>query len=96
MFGVIPCLWDNGEATNGSQNGETFAMFRRKSSHDSDFNNWGQPIDHTILSALQSGNSAKTDANFGTRTIEAFIDAINGKTALGFPTMSPPATGPEN
>jgi len=96
---VIPCLWDNGEATNGSQNGETFAMFRRKSAHDNNVNNWGLPIDHTKLaggsnpdssggSAMNAGNAARNDPDFGKRTIEAFIDAINGRRPLGEPRMA--------
>jgi len=105
-FGVIPVLWDNGEATRGAgqnqPNGETFALFRRKVEHDNDPNNWGKPIDHTILNggsnhpgfttggaAMNAGNAARDDADFGVRTIEAFIDAINGRTKLGEPRFDP-------
>ena len=103
-YGVIPCLWDNGEATraagSNNPNGETFAMFRRKPEHDSNPNNYGLPIDHTRLAggmfvnssggaAMNSGNTARGDPDFGKRTIEAFIDAVNGKKPLGEPRFDP-------
>jgi hypothetical protein len=107
-YGIIPCLWDNGEATRGATssnpNGETFAMFKRKPAHDNDWNNYGQPIDHTKVaggnavdstagSAMHSNNAARTDAEFGKYTLKAFIDAINGETTLGSPTLSPILAG---
>ena len=108
-YGVIPCLWDNGEATRainpnqanqGNPNGETFAMFRRKPAHDNNVNNYGLPIDHTKLAggmftastggaAMNSGNTARGDNDFGKRTVEAFIDAVNGKRPYGQPRFDP-------
>ena len=105
-YGVIPVLWDNGEATRGASqnqpNGETFALFRRKDAHDTIRENWGLPIDHTLLNGgsnprssggqpMNSGNTAFNDPDFGVRTIEAFIDAVNGRTKLGEPRLDPPA-----
>ena len=97
-FGVIPCLWDNGEATrtNSSQpNGETFAMFRRKAEHstkggtnsDPGKENYGKPIDHTLVTVPPNGvgNPAYSDRQFGEYTVKAFIDAVNGRKALGSP-----------
>ena len=96
-FGVLPCLWDNGEATRGATqnnpNGETFALFRRKPAHDNDPNNYGKPIDHTRLNGgsapastggheMNTSNKAVDDSTFGQKTIDAFIDAINGRTGL--------------
>jgi endoglucanase len=102
-YGVIPCLWDNGDATHsgGNQpNGETFAMFRRKAAHDNDTNNWGKPIDHTKVAggsavdstggvAMVAGNAAREDPDFGEYTMKAFIDAINGRKSLGNPDLTP-------
>jgi len=105
-FGIIPCLWDNGEATRGASqsnpNGETFAMFRRKPAHDNNSSNYGLPIDHTRVNggnvgflystggaAMNSGNTAASDSDFGKRTLEAFIDAVNGKKPLGEPRFEP-------
>jgi len=106
IYGVIPVLWDNGEATRGATqnqpNGETFALFRRKDAHDTTRENWGLPIDHTLLNGgsnprssgghpIAEGNTAYNDPDFGVRTIEAFIDAVNGRTTLGQPRFDPPA-----
>ena len=104
QFGVIPCLWDNGEATRGATqndpNGETFAMFRRKAAHDNNTDNWGKPIDHTKVaggsavdstggSPMNAGNVAVDDPLFGEYTIKAFIDGVNGRATLGNPELSP-------
>jgi len=68
QYSVIPCLWDNGEATrspldsqgrpNTQPNGESFAMFRRRPVHDNNTDNWGKPIDHTKLAG--GSNPAST------------------------------------
>ena len=105
-YGVIPCLWDNGEATHsgGNQpNGETFAMFRRKTAHDNDTNNWGKTIDHTKVNGgsavdstggavMRAGNAAYEDSEFGAYTVKAFVDAVNGRAPLGTPELSPKLT----
>jgi len=77
-------------------------MFKRKPAHDNNSNNYGQPIDHTILpggskfpgsvtqgsyAVMVSGNMAANDPDFGKRTIDAFIDAVNGRRTLGNPRM---------
>jgi len=108
QYSVIPCLWDNGEATRTSAsqpNGETFAMFRRKSAHDMDSDDWGKPIDHTQINggsayvanvtaaagagAMNANNAARDDPLFGEYTIKAFVDAVNGRALFGSPVLSP-------
>jgi len=103
-YGIIPCLWDNGEATRNAYanqpNGETFALFRRKAAHDDDFNNWGLPIDHTKVAGgsnvgstggneMAAGNAAYDDPDFGAYTIKAFIEAVNGITSKNDPAFPP-------
>jgi len=101
-YGSISVLWDNGEATRGAAqsdpNGETFALFRRTTNHDTNVENWGLPIDHTLLqggsnprstggAVINANNAARDNPYFGIQTINAFIDAVNRHAPLGTPDM---------
>jgi endoglucanase len=98
-YGVIPCLWDCGRSVGvypETPNGETLGMFRRNSLVETDYTKWGLPIDHARLAAVGNGNqawnvtgnAAYEDSDYGTKAVQAYIDAINGRTKLGKPVYS--------
>ncbi|MCL2879332.1 MAG: glycoside hydrolase family 5 protein, partial [Treponema sp.] len=92
QYGIIPCLWDNAMLRQGdaSLNEENHALFKRNPDLDPNTDNWGQPIDYTLrgMSWNNPGNAAYDDPDYGVTVINAFIDAVNGKSALGNPVLS--------
>jgi len=91
-YGIIPCLWDNAMLRQGDPtlNEENHALFKRNTDMDPDSDNWGQPVDYTLrtMSWNNPENAAYNDPDYGVTVINAFIDAVNGKTDQGMPEYS--------